>query len=160
MIIAGMGGPLTVRILTDGLETARTMDRLILSPQSEIWSVRRFLEQKGFAVTDEAMTEEAGKYYTVICAKPQRVYIDGTEIDETYEKEKNLEWEYGRCLLEQGDPVLKEFLRRERRKYQEVLGRLGRENDTDSPRRLARKTEVEEKLALIGKALSIMGVTE
>ena len=79
VIIAGMGGPLIVRILTEGLETARRMKRLILSPQSEIWSVRAFLERNGFVIEDDAMTEEDGKYYTVICARSAGGYIgDGT----------------------------------------------------------------------------------
>ena len=54
VIIAGMGGPLIVRILTEGLETARRMKRLILSPQSELPSVREFLERQGFVTEDEA----------------------------------------------------------------------------------------------------------
>ncbi len=163
VIIAGMGGPLMVRILTEGLETARRMKRLILSPQSEIWSVRAFLERNGFVIEDEAMTEEDGKYYTVICARSAGGYIgDGTFC---VSERKRLEWKYGKCLLERKDPVLTEFLKKEREKYRQVLNRLdcvdyenaGHKNGGDSPGRQARKNEVEEELALIERAFLMMG---
>ena len=153
VIIAGMGGPLSVRILTEGLETARRMKRLILSPQSEIWSVRAFLERNGFVIEDDAMTEEDGKYYTVICARFEGGYIeDGTFC---INERKRLEWKYGKCLLERKDPVLKVFLEQERQKYRKVLDRLDNaedENDSGSLGRQARKKEVEDEIALIERA--------
>ena len=153
VIIAGMGGPLIVRILTEGLETARRMKRLILSPQSEIWSVRAFLERNGFVIEDDAMTEEDGKYYTVICARSAGGYIgDGTFC---VSERKRLEWKYGKCLLERKDPVLKVFLEEERQKYRKVLDRLDNardENDSGSLGRQARKKEVEDEIALIERA--------
>lgn len=153
VIIAGMGGPLIVRILTEGLETARRMKRLILSPQSEIWSVRAFLERNGFVIEDEAMTEEDGKYYTVICARSAGGYIgDGTFC---VSERKRLEWKYGKCLLERKDPVLKVFLEQERQKYRKVRDRLDNardENDSGSLGRQARKKEVEDEIALIERA--------
>lgn len=184
VIIAGMGGPLMVRILSEGLETARRMKRLILSPQSEIWSVREFLERQGFAVEDEAMTEEDGKYYTVICARFGGGYIGyGTEKKAFWDKGeeageensgyqpsgngdvhisagKRLEWKYGKCLLEKRDPVLKAFLEKERRKYRQVLDRLDvadDENGADGSGRQARKKEVEMELELIERAFRRMG---
>lgn len=153
VIIAGMGGSLIVRILTEGLETARRMKRLILSPQSEIWSVRAFLERNGFVIEDDAMTEEDGKYYTVICARSAGGYIgDGTFC---VSERKRLEWKYGKCLLERKDPVLKVFLEQERQKYRKVLDRLDNvrdENDSGSLGRQARKKEVEDEIALIERA--------
>lgn len=153
VIIAGMGGPPIVRILTEGLETARRMKRLILSPQSELWSVRAFLERNGFVIEDDAMTEEDGKYYTVICARSAGGYIgDGTFC---VSERKRLEWKYGKCLLERKDPVLKVFLEQERQKYRKVLDRLDNardENDSGSLGRQARKKEVEDEIALIERA--------
>lgn len=153
VIIAGMGGPLIVRILTEGLETARRMKRLILSPQSELPSVREFLERQGFVTEDEAMTEEDGKYYTVICARFEGGYIeDGTFC---INERKRLEWKYGKCLLERKDPVLKVFLEQERQKYRKVLDRLDNvrdENDSGSLGRQARRKEVEDEIALIERA--------
>lgn len=180
VIIAGMGGPLIVRILTDGLETVRGMGRLILSPQSEIWSVREFLDRYGFVIEDEAMTEEDGKYYTVIRARFGSGYIEeGTENkasevrteengrmdgrampsadeNESVNQRKRLEWKYGKCLLEQKNPVLLDFLEKKREKYLQVLERLDSadgKHGAENLKRQARKKEVEEELALIEEAM-------
>ena len=42
-MIAGMGGPLMIRILEEGKKTAESLKYLILSPQSELPKVRRYL---------------------------------------------------------------------------------------------------------------------
>jgi tRNA A22 N-methylase len=68
--ITGMGGPLICRILADGRAVARSAKELILSPQSDVPEVRRFLLGHGFIITDETMVREDGKYYVIIKAEP------------------------------------------------------------------------------------------
>ena len=48
VIIAGMGGPLTVRILEEGADRLENCAELILQPQSEIGLVRSYLQEKGW----------------------------------------------------------------------------------------------------------------
>ena len=55
VLIAGMGGALTVKILREGEEVLKTVKELILQPQSEIDKVRRYLEQAGYRITKEDM---------------------------------------------------------------------------------------------------------
>ena len=43
LVIAGMGGPLMEKILTEGEETRKGFRELILQPQSDIPHVRKFL---------------------------------------------------------------------------------------------------------------------
>ena len=47
VLIAGMGGNLTKRILAEGKEVLETVKELVLQPQSEIWKVRRWLRENG-----------------------------------------------------------------------------------------------------------------
>ncbi len=72
MIVAGMGGRLTVRILEGFPEKTAQLSWLILEPQSEVWLVRRWLRGNGFVITQEAMVLEEGKYYPVIRAQNGR----------------------------------------------------------------------------------------
>jgi len=67
IVMAGIGGVLMCRILTQGLEAAKAAKRLVLSPQSHIESVRELLAAEGFRITDERMCRENGKYYTAMC---------------------------------------------------------------------------------------------
>ena len=42
------------------------ISRFVLSPQSDLDKVRRYLERSRFVIAKEAMVEEEGKFYTVI----------------------------------------------------------------------------------------------
>ena len=66
--MAGMGGPLMIRILQDGERQLAGVSELILQPQSEIGLVRHFLEESGWNIDAEDMVREDGKYYTAIHA--------------------------------------------------------------------------------------------
>lgn len=70
MICGGMGGRLIKRIMEEGKEKIRQMREVILQPQSEIAMVREYLRKEGYAVADEKMVLEEGKYYPVIKALP------------------------------------------------------------------------------------------
>ncbi len=69
VIIAGMGGALTVRILTDGMHVLERVRELVLSPHSEIEKVREWVLTHGFEITDEEMLIDDGKFYTVLRAE-------------------------------------------------------------------------------------------
>ncbi|MCC8138317.1 MAG: class I SAM-dependent methyltransferase [Clostridiales bacterium] len=75
IVIAGMGGALTVRILRSGRRLFREEQgvcapELILQPQSEVPQVRAYLEEAGFSVVREDMVMEEGKYYPMMKAVP------------------------------------------------------------------------------------------
>ena len=65
-VIAGMGGGLVIRILTEGAEVVRKLEECILQPQSEIEKVRAFLLEKGYEFLEEDMVCEDGKYYPMM----------------------------------------------------------------------------------------------
>ena len=66
IVIAGMGGELIIRILTDGEKICKSAQELILQPQSEIQKVRKFLREHEYRIVDENMVFEEQKYYSVI----------------------------------------------------------------------------------------------
>lgn len=68
MIAAGMGGKLTIRILSDVPHKTKQLTWVVLEPQSEVWLVRRWLSENGFMIVEEAMVLEDEKYYPVIKA--------------------------------------------------------------------------------------------
>ena len=66
VIIAGMGGLLTIRILEAGLKVLQSVSECILQPQSDLDKVRQFLHQHGFQIVQEKMLIDEGKYYVVM----------------------------------------------------------------------------------------------
>ena len=96
LVIAGMGGPLMERILTDGKEARESFKEMILQPQSDIPHFRRFIREIGWQIVEEELIREDGKFY------PMMKVIHG----------------------ERKHPVLKEYLDRELRIRDEILEKL------------------------------------
>jgi len=70
--VCGMGGILISQILsaTQGCEKcAKSADRLVLQPMSELENLRKYLFDNGFTIYDEKLARENERYYTIICAK-------------------------------------------------------------------------------------------
>jgi tRNA (adenine22-N1)-methyltransferase len=110
VIIAGMGGELEIRILEEGKHMWDSVKNWILSPQSSLDKVRHFLLENGFAICDEAMIKDEGKFYTVMQVKRG---------SETYAGEAH--YLYGKRLIEKKDETLKEYLAKEERRLKNIL---------------------------------------
>ena len=152
-VIAGMGGALTVRILSEGAEVVRSLKECVLQPQSEIEKVRSFLLEKGFLFIREDMVEEDGKYYPMMKVQPPSCdrRKDGTETEDAGKTWSTEELRYGRLLLEQGHPVLRQYLLRELRIKEQILrGIEGQETE----RAALRRKELEEELDSIKKGMN------
>lgn len=142
VVISGLGGPLMVDILTRGQRVSQSVKCFVLSPQSDIPGVRVFLRENGYRIDQEVFLKDEGKYYTVMQAshgqsRPGR-YIDDL---------------YGKYLLDQGDEVLTEYLKKESAKYRELLPTLEASPKEETRQRAGR---MKEELSFMEQALRIM----
>ena len=147
-VIAGMGGGLVIRILKEGECLVGTLKECILQPQSEIEKVRAFLLEEGFLFIKEDMVEEDGKYYRMmkVCppaGKTGRASATKETWDET-------ELRYGRYLLRDRNPVLRQYLEREIRIKRQIMEGL---KGQDSPRTAERKLELERETEYAEKGM-------
>ena len=151
-VIAGMGGGLVIRILTEGAEVVRKLEECILQPQSEIEKVRAFLLEKGYEFLEEDMVCEDGKYYPMMRAVK-------TEQDETWNRLNDQTIAvcdiYGPLLLRNGNPVLRRFLVRQHGQLTQILQTL--EAQKESEQIIRRIAEVQEKLQQNESAYTILG---
>lgn len=150
-ILAGMGGRLMMRILSEGRRTAQAAACLVLQPQSEVFWLRRFLEAEGYLVQAEDMVEEDGKYYPIMRACPQRA------ASQVYYGQNEAEYLYGAHLLQERHPVLRAFLDKEQHSYEAIARSLQAQ---EGERAGARLLEVKERLSLIAEALGYYGQQE
>lgn len=134
IVIAGMGGPLMVRILEQGADKRLGNETLILQPQSDIPAVRQYLHRIGYAIEEEGMLQEDGKYYTIMKAK------NG---ESCREKWSQAEYQYGKYLLEQKSAVLKQYLVQEEALLKELQEKLTRQQ---TPKTQERLEEIKEQL--------------
>lgn len=143
VMIAGMGGALIIRILQEGRQVLSSVQELILQPQSEIAEVRRYLAESGYRIVCEKMVCEDRKYYTVMKAIPGKMAYDCS-----------MECRFGRLLLEERNPVLKDYLSGRKGELLKILDQIEEKGKQDARkeeqvRRLREELhDVEDALAL------------
>ena len=142
LVIAGMGGPLMERILSEGRHALPGFQELILQPQSDIPHFRRFVMQNGYQIIQEEMILEDGKFYPIM-----KVVQHEGEQPAVWSREEEM---FGRLLLERKHPVLKLYLERELRIRGEISAQL---ESTSGDAAKKRRMEVEEEKQLILTAL-------
>ncbi len=144
LVIAGMGGPLMEKILSEGEYVLESFQELILQPQSDIPHFRRFLLGKGWNIIQENIILEDGKFYPMM--KAVKSY---GETGTVYTKME--EW-FGKQTIKERNPVLKEYLKRELHIREEILEKL-----SHSPSSAAeeRSIEIKEEKQLICAALRL-----
>lgn len=152
-VIAGMGGPLTIRILREGREKAAGLKECILQPQSEIEKVRAFLLEEGFFFLREDMVEEDGKYYPMMKVKPPAAC--GACGGHGSAGWNEAELRYGKMLLEEKDPVLRNYLEREICIRKRIMAGL---KNNGSEKAAARRRELEEELRIAEEGMKYYAV--
>ena len=146
VIIAGMGGELEIKIMEEGRRLWSSIKTWVLSPQSDLDKVRRFLAENGFCIEAEAMLKDEGKFYTVMRAVRGQM-----------EYKSQAEYLYGKKLLEAGDKILEEYLLCEQHRVEKILSSLKREDEKGEKREMtpameAAFTQLEEELSWIKEA--------
>ena len=139
IVIAGMGGMLVVKILSQGQKVLSSVKELILQPQSDLDAVREYLHRTGFVIVKEDMIFEDGKYYPMMNA------VHGENTDD-----RKIWFLYGRLLLENRHPVLKSYLEKEYDGCCKLLEKLSRTSTEVAKHRCE---ELSEKKLLIEEAL-------
>lgn len=140
-VIAGMGGALVIRILDTYRNVTDSLKEIILQPQSELAKVRQYLLTEGFAVVEEEMVIEDGKYYPMMKVLPKK---------NTVEMWNEAELEYGKLLLEKKHPILRQFLERELRIRKQILEKLCEQEGANIE---LRKEEVQGEIKIIQKGM-------
>ena len=143
VVLAGMGGKLMMRILSDGADVLEQVSEIIMEPQSEVSALRHFLQDNGYRIISENMVNDEKKFYPVIKAVPGQMHWD-----------KEIYFRYGKILLREENPVLHEFLLIERHYCSELLKELA-ENE-EIPHVFVRMEEIKTDLALNADALQLV----
>lgn len=166
LLCAGMGGPLMQRLLAEEPEKAKSFRELILQPQSEIASFRKFLREAGFIIASENMVLEEGKFYPMLKAQPAerisgmmraRLQPDMCKKPEKKEQiSRELGDRFGAHLLAQRHPVLWEYLKREWKNCGELKSVLKESSESQRAQRrfgelLRETTYLKEAAKLYGK---------
>lgn len=139
VIIAGMGGALITRILSEGKEKLSSVKQLVLSPQSENFLVRKWLRENGYNIVKESMVLDSGKYYFIIDARPGECLSFSSELTEIYDL-------YSEYLIRTKNDILREYLKKGLSNNQGYLEGIA----------ASKQDSLRHKIILIEKALKMM----
>lgn len=128
--ISGMGGRTMQDILNARMDVARSVNYLLLQPQSEIPEFRNFLYESGFEILKEDCIFEDGKYYFLMLVTPS----EKAPNDSKYKSIDSLESYFGPDLLATKHPVLKDFILKEIQVADKVLSNLEKAADNEKNR--------------------------
>ncbi len=161
ILIAGMGGALMVKILSEGTHALETAKELILSPHTEADLVRCFIRDSHFVIDREGMVCDAGKYYVVMHARraEETELTKMYAVDDEFEDNKDYSlaseiWKayirFGRLLIKEKPNVFIEFLDKELNTYRNIVAGI-ENNETEAGKK--RRLEIGEliRLATIAK---------
>ena len=138
VILAGMGGKLMEKILSDAFARELYIPNLVLQPQSDLMSFRAFLRKRDYVIEEETMVLEDGKYYPMMRACYRGVRREGADYESDFSDA------FGPILLAEKHPVLHGFLEREISKFEDIVAKM-KEHGRVEP-------DVTEKLEFLKKA--------
>lgn len=138
LVIAGMGGPLMERILTDSREVRQSFREMILQPQSDIPHFRHFIREEGWEIVQEKIILEDGKFYPMMKVIPCE---QGNMQRWTVEEEM-----FGKLLLSEKNPVLKRYLERELRIRDAILDKISEVPKENVSKRMLEVKEEKERI--------------
>lgn len=141
IVIAGMGGPLIVDILSQGKDVTDKAKELILEPQSEVSKVRHYLEDNGFCIISESFICDENKFYPIIKAVHGRM-----------ELEEEMYYMYGKILIHEANPVLYEYLVKCKKQLSDIIKSLERTCESQSAQR--RLNDLRDELGICEKAIA------
>ena len=140
ILIAGMGGALTVRILQQRKGLSQEVKELVLQPQSEVAAVRRYLASAGWKIEQERMVLEDGKYYPMMLCSPGSMELTDTQA------------KYGPFLMRERPEVWIAFLRWRKGILEKNLSRLERaQGERGEMRRAEIRGELEALVSLLNE---------
>ena len=128
--IAGMGGALIVKILSDAPEVVQSAARLILQPMNGAKKIRDWLAENSWKIVDEDLAESSGIIYEIICA------------------EKNPS---EKIFKRETSPLLKKFLTQRSEKLERVLAEM---NKSESARASEKFSATRAELEVLRKNLT------
>ena len=140
VVMAGMGGPLMIEIMQKGEDICDEVNEFILQPQSEIDKVRHYLEDNQYRIISEDIVYEDGKFY------PMMKVIHGD-----MKLEREIYYRFGKILLREEHPVLRAYLRNERRQLLAIYEDLKTSETTE--RVEERLKEVSTDIAIVDEAI-------
>ncbi len=123
VIIAGMGGEMIEKILSEDEEKAKAV-RLVLQPMNRQSELREYLLKNGFNILEEDLATEGFKVYNLIVAE-----YSGEKKEDFTGYEREIDRHLPKCLYE--NPYFSALLEKKKREFSKILSGLKKSKDAN-----------------------------
>jgi len=130
-------------ILTAGSDILEDVKEIVISPQSEVALVRHYLEDNGYCIISENLVKDEGKFYPIIKIVHGHMCLE----DEVY-------YRYGKILIREDNPVLREFLINQKNHLGKLLFHISADAKSEDTKK--RLEELALDLKICEKALAMI----
>ncbi|MGD9473706.1 MAG: tRNA (adenine(22)-N(1))-methyltransferase TrmK [Eubacteriaceae bacterium] len=134
VIIAGMGGVLISEILSASEPVAKSVDTLILQPMNAQNFLRKYLEDHGYKIVDEALAKEGKRVYEILIVQVGQMAINNP-----------LDYELGVAFEKRKDPLLIDLIDRKLELEMRII------NETKDKKTAVASGQYEKSLAYVEK---------
>ncbi|MBP3039660.1 tRNA (adenine-N(1))-methyltransferase [Bacillaceae bacterium Marseille-Q3522] len=137
--IAGMGGPLIVKILDQGKQKLTYVKRLILQPNIHAAAIRFWLAENGWVLIAEEILEEDHKIYEILVAEKGTAVMSEADML------------FGPFLRREKSAAFQKKWCREKQKWEMILKELEKTEETAAL--LHKKQKLRKKIAFVREIL-------
>lgn len=142
VIIAGMGGEMIEKILSEGADKTEGVT-FILQPMNSQYELRTFLLNNGFHIIKEDLAQEGFKVYNLIVATK-----DGEKIGQALQYNSDIEKHLPKIL--RNHPCFEALLNKKKREFTKILSGLGKSKDA-KPEDIGKYEELLLEIYKIGR---------
>lgn len=122
VIIAGMGGLLINKIISENIKKFSNNDVVILQPMNAVDKTRKFLDENKFEIVDEILSKEDYHYYNVIKAKYNSRYKS---------KDSKNKYITNEILFKKKDKYIEEYINKKIEKNNKIIENI-KKNSTNT----------------------------
>lgn len=120
VVLAGIGGLLTIEIFDWDLEKSHSFNKFILQPRNNAGALRKYLLSHGFSVEDYRIVPEGNRFSEIMLALSKESPLDQTSI----EKIPDEEWEFPDDIVSEKNPMAKEYLEKSLEQEKSILSKI------------------------------------
>jgi len=123
VILAGVGGLLTIEILDWDLAKSHSFGKLILQPRNNGGALRKYLCANGFSIDDYRIVPEGSRFSEIMLVRPHAESVESKTMSHI-EAIPDSTWEFPDDVISQVNPCVKEYLEKSLEQERAILNKI------------------------------------
>ena len=120
VVLAGIGGLLTIEIFDWDLEKSHSFRKYILQPRNNGGALRKYLTSHGFSIEDYRIVPEGNRFSEIMLVLPNNNNEERGSVKDIPEEE----WEFPDDIVSEKNPMAKDYLEKSLEQEKNILSKI------------------------------------